>query len=170
MRSKLLTLIAAICIVPAAHASSESECKDRGTVSGNIVTTNASETLQYGITRLEILRKGKIYFSDTGVIVGRVVGRQDNGLPILAHTIYFSDGTRVETEGDRVKQFTPTGKFENGAPCEFYAVEQITNAEGSGRLKKLEDEGHNIEATGTVSFCSDNNRNKFELQGSVCFD
>lgn len=147
-----------------------SECEDTGTLSGRIVTVNASETLQYGVTRISINRHGKLFYTGQGVIIGQVAGRQNNGLPILNHTVYLSDGTRIQTDGDQVEQMIPTGKLENGTPCEFNAVERITNAEANRRLKKLDDEGHNIEATGIVSFCSDNNRNDLALQGTVCFD
>lgn len=167
MRYTFLAVAALFAV--SAHAD-DSRCERSGEISGNIVTVNASETLQYGMTEISITKRGRIFYSGRGVIVGQVVGTQDNGLPILDHTIYLNDGTRIKTENDRVVQFIPTGKLENGAPCEFQALERITQATGNRRLRDLADDGHRIEAAGIVSFCSDNNRNRFTLSGTVCFD
>ena len=167
MRHASLALAATLCISTFTHAS---ECKNTGEFTGRIQTANLSETLQYGVARLEITQEGKQFYSGQGVIIGQVVGTQDNGLPILDHTVFLKDGTRIETSGDRVEQMTPTGKLENQAPCEFSVVERITDVWANRRLKKLSNDNHDIEATGTVSYCSDNNRNELELHGTVCFD
>lgn len=167
---RLAMLVLTALSVTAAHADGDSRCDRQGEVTGTLVTVNASQTLQYGVTDIAITKRGRLFYSGRGVVIGQVTGTQDNGLPILEHSIYLSDGTRVRTHGDRVEQMIPTGKLENGAPCEFQALERITRADANRRLRDLDEKGHNIEASGIVSFCSDNNRNRFTLSGTVCFD
>ncbi len=160
-------LVLLTCSPLMSHA--DDDCERRGEVSGYVETVNLNELLQYGVAAIHIERKGKTFFEGEGVIIGQVVGSHTppgfpEPLPILNHTIYFSDGTKLQTFGDKVESLISTG------PCTFSAVEKITNAEGTKKLKKLEDDGHAILAIGTVSYCPDNPRNSFNLEGTVCFD
>lgn len=166
MRSTTIALLAALGATAPVYAS---DCEHTGELSGVVKTINLSETMQYGVTKLSITSEGKQVFSGRGVIIGQIVGKQDNGLPILDHTIFLGDGTRIETHGDRVEQMIPTGKLENGVPCEFNVVERITDMWASRRLRRLSNDEHNVEATGTISYCSDYNRNNLQLNGTVCF-
>lgn len=170
MRSITLFTTAAFSAFSAFSTVHASECEKTGQISGRIITVNASETLEYGVTRISIERKGKLFYAGQGVVIGQVVGKQDNGLPILNQTVYLSDGSRIRTEGNLIEHMIPTGKLENGVPCEFTVLERITRAEATRKLEKLDDDGHNVEARGVASVCSDNNRNDFVLSGTVCFD
>lgn len=145
------------------------DCERRGEISGYVETVNLNEQLQYGIAAIHLEKRGKTFFEGEGVVIGQVVGSYikegyPEPLPLLNHTIYFPNGTKLRTFGDKVESLIPTGV------CTFDAVEKITTAKGTKKLRKLEDDGHQILAIGTVSYCPDDPRNSFKLEGTVCFD
>lgn len=163
----------AFTIANAALADADNSCSEIGHVSGWVKTINLNESMQTGFVKLDIQVDGEIFFKRKGVIIGQIVdqGFNELGLPTstLEHNMYFGKGIRLETAGDKAT-LIPTGKLENGIPCEFNVVEMIMDATGTRRLKGLSNDQHNIIATGTVSFCSDNNANTFDLAGTVCIN
>lgn len=167
---KLLTCCGLItCMFSSQPILASDECTI-GDVSGWVHTTNLSNVLQSGVIKLVIEVDGEIYFKRKGVIIGQITyqGSNEDGLPTasLEHDIFFGFGNRMETFNDRAV-LIPT-KFENGIPCEFDVSEVISEAIGTKRLKHLSNDEHEIFADGSVSFCSDKNKNKFELSGTVC--
>ena len=155
----------------AVTAMAESQCEgESASVSGWVKTINLGPTTQTGFIHLRIKPKGKPFFDETGAIVGQVVSGPDaNGQSTLEHTAYFGQLNRLYTHNDQAT-LVPTGKLENGQPCEFFASEVITQATGTRSLRPLTNTEHNIMAEGTVSFCSDNNNNEFVLSGTACID
>lgn len=147
----------------------DEDCEQRGKVSGYVKTVNLNMELQYGVAALHIDKKGKTFFEGDGVVIGQVVGSYvkpgyPEPLPILNHTIYLPGGTSLRTFRDKAVSLVPT------SACSFKVVEKITRAKGRRELRALEDDGHEILAIGTVSYCEDNPMNSFELEGTVCFD
>ena len=180
---KVLRMVAAVCGVMAvasvAGADDVSLCPGTlATVSGSVTTINLSAENQLGVVELTLTdEQGETLFSRHGGIIGEVVepaapnGESIDGVPVfqslLNHAMFFGHFTRLKTSGD-VALAVPTGKMLGDIPCEFLVSETITSAEGSRRLRKLSNDYHAIVATGTLSFCLDNNSNEFQLSGVAC--
>jgi hypothetical protein len=173
MNNKYLStaLISALFFSQAALAGDT--CNKVGHVSGHIHTVNISDKIQSGAIKLKIKVDGQPYFYKRGTIIGRIVGQgidSDSGAPFLLanHNMFLGWRTIVATSNDYAL-LTPTG-FHNGAPCAFDVVEKMTSAVGSGKLKPISNNTHNVIAKGSISFCPFKNRNTFELSGTVCLD
>ena len=185
MRRNSIFLAVAFLITSAPTPATQ--CKDYGEMSGTVNTINVTEQLQYGIIDITITKAGREFYSNKGVIIGQVttdpplVFQNEQGQLVqqssIDHMIFFADGVKMETEGDvgTIILFdplnpTPLNVDENGKPCAFLASELITKAWGNKKLKKLSNDQHDVIAEGSVSFCSFDNHNEFELSGTVCFN
>ena len=171
MRWTSIAVTTACLSITAADAASE--CTQYGEISGTVRTVNLSPVLQYGVTGLAITKNGKPYFSGVGVIVGEVVTpTNEDGQSTLNHTIYFADGTKLQTHLDTAQVLGPVpGKVNpDGTPCAFNVHESITDVTADKKLKRLSiAPPEEISADGTISFCSGENENHFTLSGTVCF-
>ncbi len=148
-------------------------CNKVGKVSGRIRTTNLSDKIQNGTIRMKIKVGHRPYFFKKGRIIGRTVAQgidTNTGQPfaIMEHNMFFGWRTILATSNDQAL-LTPT-RFQNGVPCAFDVTEKITAAIGTNRLRSLSNNTHEVVAKGSISFCSDNNRNTFKLSGTVCLD
>lgn len=166
---RVIPFAAAAVLASSLAPVAASQCTQTGELSGRVETVNHSQELQYGVTSFTIDVDGDTFFSDVGVVIGQTVGTQPNGLPILNHTVYFRDGTRFHTFGDKVVELTPV-KFEKGQPCAFDAVETFTSASATRKLRRLSNANHEAVATGRVSYCTGDPRNSFVLSGKVCIN
>ena len=138
------------------------ECKETATVSGSVNTTNISDTIQIGTVKLNLEsdKNGREVFDEFGGIVGRVIeSTPETGTSVLNHSLFFEDGTRVETQGDVAQILYPI------TACSFAVTETISNYVGSGVFKGATG---NIVAEGTVSVPPCKNENSFTLSGTVC--
>ena len=79
---------------------------------------------------------------------------------MLDHNIIFTDGSRIETDGDVAQIVGVIDPI-----CSFHVVETISNFWGTKKFKKASGE---ITALGTISFCDGENGNHFDLSGTVC--
>ena len=152
--------------------ASNDECKTEVNVAGTIETTNVSQTIQVGTIRLILSDdKDKVVFDKKGGIIGRITSQSQDettGLPksTLDHHIIFTDGSRIETNGDIAELKWPPIAFDaNGEPCAFNVTETVSDIWGTKTFKRA---SGTITATGTISFCEGANGNRFILDGKVC--
>ncbi len=148
-------------------------CNKVGTISGKIRTTNLSDTVQTGSIWITIRLKGVPFFIRRGQVIGRTLEQgidTNTGQPyaIVNHNIFFGFNTVLATNRD-LALLTPT-RFNNGVPCAFDVVEEITDTVGNNLLGALSDKASKIVAKGYISYCPGSNRNSFELSGEVCLD
>lgn len=160
MKNFLVGGLVVLCGVHMGMAQAE-DCKQTAMVTGSVSTTNISETIQIGTVQIKLESdKGKPVFDEFGGIVGRIVSADPTtGTSILNHSMFFQDGTRVETQGDVAQVQWPL------STCSFSVVETITNYQGSGEFEGMTGA---ITATGTVSVPPCINKNTFEISGTVC--
>lgn len=158
--------LAALALLTLPLAANADDCSAHGTLTGQVKTVNFSQELQYGVAAVHIEKNGKTFYEGQGVIIGQVVGQQDNGLPILNHTIYFADGSKIRTFEDKVESLLPA----DASGCRFTATERLTSAKGRKKLRRLTNDEHDVLAEGTVSYCPDEPRNELTLSGTVCIN
>jgi hypothetical protein len=162
----LPTLGLILLAVPVASYAA-GECREKGHITGHVNTVNLGLELQYGIATVHIEKNEKTFYEGEGVIIGQAATVGGDGLPTsLNHTIFFSDGKRLNTYGDAVDP----SSIEWKDSCHFEVTETITNAEGTKKLNQLTSDNHDISVEGTVGICPDDPRNSFGLSGYVCFD
>ncbi len=155
-------LLVGLLALTLGHAAAADGCDRTGQVSGWIKTTSLTPLLQYGTTEVTITAKnGKTLYSNQGVIIGQV-DPSDNTR--LDHSVFFADGTRLETTGDRVISFVPV------SDCLIEVTELITDVWANRKLKRLSNDRHEVYAKGTLDFCGPVSENKLELSGIVCID
>ena len=145
--------------------ASNDECKTEVNVAGTIETTNVSQTIQVGTIHLQLSQgeeeNKEVVFEKNGGIIGRITSQNaDTGETTLDHHIFFTDGSKIETTGDRA-QITA----DHGTGCSFDVTEIISDFWGTKEFKRASGE---ITANGTISFCEGANGNHFELGGTVC--
>lgn len=148
-------------------------CNKVGNVRGSIRSVNLSDKIQTGTVTLAIHVNHRPYYFNKGRIIGRTVAQgidSNTGQPyaIMEHNMFFGWQTILATSNDQAL-LVPT-RFENGVPCAFNVTEKVTEAIGTNRLRSLSNDKHAVIAKGSISFCSDNNRNSFKLSGTVCLD
>lgn len=165
------TLIASLIVTQISLA--DDTCNKVGQVSGQIHTVNLSDKIQSGTITLMIKVGHRPYYINKGRIIGRTVNQgldSNTGQPyaIMDHDMFFGWQTILATSNDQAL-LTPT-RFQNGVPCAFNVAEKMTAAIGTNRLRSLSNNMHGVIANGSISFCSDNNRNTFNLSGTVCLD
>lgn len=134
-------------------------------VTGKVETTNVTPAMQVGTIKVKLVNQdtGQLYYKRRGKLVGYITEVGPNGLPAdLSHVAIFRDGSYFVTSGDVV---TVTGPI---SACSFGVDEQISNIIQSGGAFGDVEEVY-ITATGTVSYCPDDNQNRFTLDGEVCF-
>ncbi len=158
--------LAGLLLLTLPLAANADDCSAHGNLTGQIKTVNFSQQLQYGIAAVHIEKNGQTFYQGQGVIIGQVVDQQDNGLPALNHTIYFADGSKIRTFGDKVESLLPA----DASGCRFTATERLTSAKGRKKLRRLTNDEHDVLAQGTISYCPDDPRNELTLSGTVCIN
>jgi len=170
MKSKgiAIALLAATAAIGYSSTSFAEMCYG---VDGSLTTENVTDSIQIGNINLTLTdTSGSQVFSETGSLVGNITGATATGATFLYHQARFPQGNSFRTEGD-VAQIVgyPLAFEEDGTPCAFPILEKITEiSKGTGMFKNVT----HIEVTaqGTVSACSFNNENSFELVGRLCVE
>ena len=140
-------------------------------VGGSLTTENVTSSLQIGDMSLTLNdNSGNQVFSETGSLVGNITGANATGATFLYHKARFPQGDSFRTEGDKAQIIGAPLAFEgDGAPCAFPIIEKITEiSKGTGIFKSVT--RIDVTAHGTVSACSFNNENSFELVGQLCVE
>jgi len=169
MKSKSLAiaLLAATTTLGYSTTSFAEICYDVG---GFLTTENVTSSLQIGNVSLTLSDDSGQVFSETGSLVGNITDANTTGATFLYHKARFPQGDSFRTEGD-VAQIIggPIAFEENGTPCAFPILEKITEiSKGTGIFKNVTHV--DVTANGTVSACSFNNENAFELIGKLCVE
>jgi hypothetical protein len=174
MKSKVvaISLFASASMLGLGYSSmifADPTCYD---VFADIETTNVTDTTQVGEITMQIPGAD---FYETGTVVGNVTGAgaDENGpFLLLSHAVKFSKGNHFVTDGDKAYAIPqPDG-------CSYLVNETISKIIGGTKFFK-DVTSVNIITTGpddyfglpvgTVSYCPENNMNKFSLYGEVCF-
>lgn len=159
---RLFIIITGLILLAVNTAARADGCSNTAQVSGWIKTTSLTPLLQYGTTEITIARSnGKNLYRNQGVIIGQADPDDDTRLD---HSVFFSDGVRLETSGDRVISFVPM------SDCLIEVTEKITVIWANKKLKRLSNDDHEVYATGSLNFCGPVSENNFELSGTVCID
>ena len=161
MRKNILTVLIITMTIFTTDVFASDECKLETTVTGTVDTINVSQSIQVGTIHLQLSNaNGEVVFEEDGGVIGRITSQDmSTGISTLDHNIIFTDGSRIETDGDvaQILSVPPT--------CSFEVMETISNFWGTKEFKKASGE---ITAIGTISFCEGANGNHFDLSGTVC--
>lgn len=138
-------------------------------VNGSVTTLNVSDTRQVGQICLTMIRpkNGREVFNDCGALVGKVVTPvNQSGVSELKHTAVFDLRDSFVTRNDQAQITGVLAVDETNAPCAFSVVESISEIDkGTGIFRGGQID---VTATGSISFCPDQNLNTFTLQGEAC--
>ncbi len=146
------------------QAESSKACR-KAYVTGTIQTTTINETMQVGTTELLLTdHKGHELFDEQGGIIGRLKSFDPNtGQSILDHSLFFADGSRVETENDVAQAIglCPDGRL--------HIIEKIsTFAWGSRFFKRAYiPDGGGVISEGCVNPTA-GGVNEFNVSGTIC--
>jgi len=161
MRKNYFTVLIITMTIFTTEVFASDECKLETTVTGTVDTVNVSQSIQVGTIHLQLSNaNGEVVFEEDGGVIGRITSQNTSGGSTLDHNIIFTDGSRIETDGD-VAQIVGV----NDPACSFSVVETISNFWGTKKFKQSSGE---ITAIGTISFCDGANGNHFDLSGTVC--
>lgn len=148
-------------------------------VEGKVETKNVSAEDQVGTIKIVLFdQDDDVVFGFSGENPGLLIGKFDGGTvfaPTLSHTAIFRDGSKFQTAGDTVQIdfFNPRKFDDQGAPCSFNVIENITTLQGEGFFENVT--SANVTAIGYIAACFENgvpdeNENEFELSGELCID
>lgn len=138
------------------------------TVSGNVSTLNVSPTQQAGKICLTLTDPtGRERFNACGALLGQTIGSDpDTGQSSLNHTALFKLPDLFQTANDVAQITGVLATDDSGQPCAFSVVEHITSfAAGQGIFRGATIDAY---ATGSISFCPNQNLNTFSLSGQAC--
>jgi hypothetical protein len=151
-------------------------CYDAG---GTVNMENVTSTLQIGSIDLILSEAGKTVFDEHGSLVGNITGTDGYGVTILSHKARFPQGDSFVTAGDTavlvepfVRLYDESGGLlvdAEGNPCSFWIHETITEIKKGTRFFNNVT-SVSISADGYVSNCPTENKNFFELSGSLCIE
>lgn len=155
-------------------------------LTGTVDTVNLNPFQQTGAIQIAtyVDDPNNAQYEQSGQIDGVIVGKDQDGLLLLDHTIKFSANKKGKGSGFSTEYDEAEGTVEkvlldengnpiliNGEPipCKINDVKETINhiVNGFGNFKNVT--SANITAEGTVSFCpGDVNHNHFELSGGYC--
>ena len=176
MIKKSLLAVFSIFSLSVSGFSNSEVCYD---VEGEVKTINVSAEEQVGTIKLVLTDvNDDVVFGEVGENPGFLLGKFDGGTmfaPTLAHTAIFGEGIKFQTAGDTVQIdfFNPRKIDDQGSPCSFNVIENITKLEGEGFFENVT--SVDVTATGYIAACfeggvPDENENEFELSGELCVE
>lgn len=173
---KANTLVNSLLLsAPLIAASSLAVAETCYNVSGQVDTTNITQTLQIGNVYIELQQGGNLAFDAEGSITGIITGSDGFLTTYLTHAVKFPQGESFVTENDQATLVfdaygSPIRKYDDqGNPCSYNMRQTISKISKGNKFFK--NTTHvDVIADGWVSYCPDENTNHFELSGTLCVE
>jgi hypothetical protein len=143
--------------------------------SGSVTTENITPTLQIGNMSLALSDASGVVFSETGSLVGTITGSDGYFTTFLSHTARFPQGDSFVTSDDAAApdfQYggNPVRAVDGtGSACSYWIRENISDiAKGTRLFKNVT--SVDVIAAGYISSCPGENKNTFDLSGTLCVE